>query len=103
MAVLLPVGFESQDLQEHLASKDIESKIHYGYTLPDLENYHTAKPISSVCPNANTISSRIISLPMRPDLTTVEIETICFWVNDFLQEQYMEKQAQEEDGGIIFG
>jgi dTDP-4-amino-4,6-dideoxygalactose transaminase len=103
MAVLLPMGFESQDLQEHLASKDIESKIHYGYTLPDLENHYTGNPISSVCPNANTISSRIISLPMRPDLTTVEIETICFWVDDFLYSSRVRQEEMEEDGGIIFG
>ena len=103
MAVLLPVGFESQDLQEHLASKDIESKIHYGYTLPDLENYYTGNPISSVCPNANTISSRIISLPMRPDLTTVEIETICFWVHDFLHSEWTRQRDLEEGGDIILG
>ena len=103
MAVLLPVVFQSQDLQEFLLTKDIETKIHYGYTLPELENYYTGNNISAVCPNANTIAQRIISLPMRPDLTTVEAETVCFWVDDFLHSQWSRQAELEEDGGIIFG
>ena len=59
-------------LQLHLANKGIETKIHYPYTF----GFHSFR-------GAYSLTYRVLSLPIYPELSDAEVEAIVGAVNDF--------------------
>jgi dTDP-4-amino-4,6-dideoxygalactose transaminase len=70
------IDVDSRDiLQRNLAIKGIETKVHYSAPLheyPAYEQYANPGMLSS----ASALSRRVLSLPMYPELTDLEVEYI---------------------------
>ena len=74
---------DRQGLQNFLTSKDIPSAIHYPMPLhqqPAFKNISKADPL----PVAELVSKEIISLPMYPELTAMEIDYISDSILEFV-------------------
>lgn len=68
-------------LQAHLASKGIETLIHYPICIHKQEAYKEYKSVS--CPVSERLSQEILSLPVFPGMTAEETEKVVIAVNSF--------------------
>ena len=66
-----------------LAEKGIETKIHYEYVLPDLPAYRKY-PAPNMLGACYSLSRRVLSLPIYPELTDGEVEYIIKSVLDLV-------------------
>jgi dTDP-4-amino-4,6-dideoxygalactose transaminase len=68
-------------LQRNLALRNIETRIHYAHPLHELPAYdHLAGP--DILSTASALSRRVLSLPIYPELTDLEVEYIIDQVID---------------------
>jgi dTDP-4-amino-4,6-dideoxygalactose transaminase len=68
-------------LQRNLALHNIETKIHYAHPLHELPAYdHLAGP--DILSTASALSRRVLSLPIYPELTDLEVEYVIDQVID---------------------
>ena len=72
-------------LQEHLKSKGIATGIHYPIALPNLKAYSYLTISRNDIPEATRASEEILSLPMYPELTEVQIRFIAQEIRNFEQ------------------
>ena len=72
-------------LQTHLADKGIVSLIHYPIPIHLQECYQYLGHKKGDFVNAEGIMSKILSLPLFPELTEEEVQIICSTVNKFVQ------------------
>ena len=72
-----------QKLQEHLKSEGIASGIHYPIALPNLKAYAYLNHNQDDFPEATKASQDILSLPMFPELTELQIEYIVNQIKAF--------------------
>jgi len=70
-------------LIKHLKSKGISSGIHYPIPLPALDAYAYMKHSEEDFPVATELSTRILSLPMFPELEDREVRYIVQQIEDF--------------------
>ncbi|MGE0450062.1 MAG: DegT/DnrJ/EryC1/StrS family aminotransferase [Vicinamibacterales bacterium] len=68
-------------LQEHLASRGVETLVHYPVPIPRQPALASADPAQ--CPEADRASAEVLSLPLHPALGHDEIETVAQAVNEF--------------------
>jgi dTDP-4-amino-4,6-dideoxygalactose transaminase len=71
------------ELIEFLKRAGIETAIHYPIALPNMEAYNYLDYKKNDFPNATKYQQEIISLPMYPELTIVQIEYICNTIKSF--------------------
>ena len=69
------------DLQKHLKQNGVSPGIHYPRALPFLKAYEYMGHVVDDFPIASNYSSRILSLPMFPELTSDGIKYICSLIN----------------------
>ncbi|HBH23855.1 MAG TPA: hypothetical protein DDY13_10585 [Cytophagales bacterium] len=69
------------ELKVYLESKGVETKIHYPRTLNKL----SIVKCGTVCPNAERVANRSLSLPIYPGLTNDQIDYICTQISDFFK------------------
>jgi dTDP-4-amino-4,6-dideoxygalactose transaminase len=69
--------FNRISLIELLEKNDISFGIHYPTPLPFIEAYKYMKLVSDDFPVASKLTKEIISLPIYPEITEDQIETIC--------------------------
>ena len=69
------------ELQDHLKENGVSTGIHYPTALPFLKAYEYMGHVVDDFPIASNYSSRILSLPMFPELTSDEIKYICSLIN----------------------
>ena len=70
-------------VQQWLQEKGIPTAVHYPIPLNQQPAYRDE---TAVVPNAEHISTRVMSLPLSPDLDGVELDNICGLINQQLQE-----------------
>ena len=70
-------------LHTHLLTSGIESKIHYDYTLQDLETARAIKVKPSPLSISYMLMKGVVSLPIYPELTDDEVEYITAKVIEF--------------------
>ncbi|HQQ96788.1 MAG TPA: DegT/DnrJ/EryC1/StrS family aminotransferase [Cyclobacteriaceae bacterium] len=70
-------------LQSYLSSRGIETSIHYPTALPNLEAYRYLGHTPDDFPVATRLQSRILSLPMYPELTEEMIQQVCDNIRKF--------------------
>jgi dTDP-3-amino-3,4,6-trideoxy-alpha-D-glucose transaminase len=70
------------ELKQHLQSKGIGSAVHYPIAIPDQEAY-AEFCVPGACPNASTQAGRILSLPLFPEMTDVEVDEVIAAVTSF--------------------
>ena len=72
---------ERERLQAHLAEKKIANLIHYPFLLHEQKSFRQTAQKS--LPNAEKIGKKILSLPLNPNLTDTEIESVIDAVKSF--------------------
>jgi dTDP-4-amino-4,6-dideoxygalactose transaminase len=72
-------------LQDKLQSIGISTGIHYPIALPHLKAYANLKHGVDAFPEATRASAEILSLPMYPELTELEIQYVAKHINQFLK------------------
>ncbi|MDD1742732.1 MAG: DegT/DnrJ/EryC1/StrS family aminotransferase [Methanotrichaceae archaeon] len=71
------------ELIEYLQSKGVGTAIHYPKPIYRQPIYQQIKPNWTICPNAEEVSSQVLSLPVHPLLTHEDIEYISQIINSF--------------------
>jgi dTDP-4-amino-4,6-dideoxygalactose transaminase len=72
-------------LKEHLAKLNIGSAIHYPIAIPD-QAVFASRNLAGTCPVATRDASRILSLPMFPEITDAEVDDVIRGVKSFFAE-----------------
>jgi dTDP-4-amino-4,6-dideoxygalactose transaminase len=81
---LFVIQHEQRDqLNDSLREKGISCGIHYPLPLHHQEPYRYAKTIPPGLPIATDLSKKILSLPIFPEITEAQIETIAQAIEDF--------------------
>jgi len=76
---------DRNSLHTHLLTDGIESKVHYEYTLGDLPMSKTlVKP--DLLSTSVMLSRGVLSLPLYPELTDIEVELIAEKVEDYFNK-----------------
>ncbi|MBI4475798.1 MAG: DegT/DnrJ/EryC1/StrS family aminotransferase [Acidobacteria bacterium] len=82
---LFPVRARARDeLQRHLAQRGIETLIHYPIPIPRQLAMAAERP--AVCPVADEVCDRILSLPLHPGLTEGDVEFVAEAVAAFAHQ-----------------
>ena len=71
------------ELRAYLAGKGIETAIHYPSPLPLLPIYRRLLQDSTEFPKARAFQSRILSLPIFPEMTEEMIGCVCNSIHQF--------------------
>lgn len=74
------------NLQNYLENKAIGTNIFYPQPLNAIPYLQTIKDLMEKCPIAHHVSKEICSLPVWPELTDEEVNTICSHLNGFCTE-----------------
>ena len=72
-----------EKLIAHLTQNEIGTTIHYTYLLPFTENYTYQHNQLKDFPNSVNKSSRLLSLPMYPELTDEQVYFVCESIRSF--------------------
>jgi dTDP-4-amino-4,6-dideoxygalactose transaminase len=72
-----------EDLMQHLKNNGIETAIHYPTILPSLPCYEHLGAEPSDFPIANAMQSKILSLPLYPELTDLQITYVAETIKQF--------------------
>lgn len=70
-------------LQQYLKDNGIDTVIHYPIPLHKLEAFPELLQQDSELKNVSDVATRILSLPMYPELEEVEIKYVCNKINDY--------------------
>ena len=81
---LYVIEHEDRDgLAAHLAARDIQTVINYPRALPFLQAYAHLKATPEDFPAAHAMQSRILSLPIFPEMTDEQLDAVVQSVNEF--------------------
>ena len=86
-ANIFPLFHEDRnELKEYLSDKNIDTKIHYPYLLPELKQFGgmSDSEAKELYPYSYEASRTELSLPIYPDMTDEQIDKVIYYVNDFL-------------------
>jgi dTDP-4-amino-4,6-dideoxygalactose transaminase len=72
-------------LRDHLTGREIQTGIHYPIPIHLQEAYADLGLAAGAFPNAESIARETLSLPMFPELTPAQIETVVGAVRDFFE------------------
>lgn len=85
---IYPVLLQDREtMRGHLSTCEIQTGIHYPYPVHFLEPYRYLGYEEGDFPVSESIAKRELSLPMFPELTVEQIETVCQAVAQALQEE----------------
>ena len=71
-------------LRRYLAEKEIPTIVHYPIPLSRQKAFEEFEP--AVCPNADRLCARVLSLPMHPSLREFEVEEVVGAVREFFEK-----------------
>lgn len=86
-----PIFHEKRDQLKHfLSTRGIETKIHYPYTLPELEQFGgmSEEDAKEKFPHAYRISRTELSLPIHPAMESEQVKHVIDSVNTFVENNY---------------
>jgi dTDP-4-amino-4,6-dideoxygalactose transaminase len=84
-------GINRDELREYLAEKQIPSMVYYPIPLHAQKAYQSENyPLGSL-PVTESLCSKVISLPMSPEVTFDQIEFIIGHINEFCKQQSTSK------------
>jgi dTDP-4-amino-4,6-dideoxygalactose transaminase len=79
---------DRNSLHTHLLTDGIDSKIHYEYVLGDLPiSKNLTKP--DLLSNSVLLSRGVLSLPMYPELTDIEVDYIVDKVKEYCKNDHI--------------
>ncbi len=76
---------QRDELRRFLEEKEIATQIHYPKAIYLQKAYEGYKFKKGLCPTAEEITGKILSLPIYPELTDEEVEYICKSIKDFFE------------------
>lgn len=71
------------DLQNFLRQNNIQTGIHYPNPIHKLQAFPELREQEGNLRNVSTVAPKILSLPMYPELESVEIKYVCDKINEF--------------------
>lgn len=74
------------NLQEYLKDNGIDTVIHYPIPLHKLEAFPELLQQDSELKNVSDVATRILSLPMYPELEEIEIKYVCNKINEYFNK-----------------
>ncbi len=84
---LYVVRHERRDaLAGHLAERGIQTVINYPVALPFLPAYRRLGHVSADFPNAHAHQSRILSLPIYPEMSVSQVASVAAAISQFVEE-----------------
>lgn len=78
---------DRDQLKAHLAQKRIEARVHYSTPLHE-EGHFRQYPGPYLLCNASALCRRVLSLPIYPELSDLEVEYIIDQILDFYEEKH---------------
>jgi perosamine synthetase len=82
----LPIGNKNRDdMIDYLASKKIHTSVHF----KPLHLYELLKDDSKNLPIAEKEWVKLVSLPCHNGMTDEDIDYVVYWVNKFIEEEYV--------------
>lgn len=76
---------DRNSLMQYLKQKGIETAIHYPTALPNLEAYQYLGYSREAFPVANNLESKILSLPIFPEITESEVQYVANSIADYYE------------------
>lgn len=73
------------ELRQYLGSRGIQTGIHYPTPIHLQEAYSDLGYVKGTFPNCEQLASRMLSLPMFPELTEPDIEYVCDHIRMFME------------------
>lgn len=74
LAILLPDGVEREAVQQRMKSEGIQTSIHY----PPVHSFTNFRErFSAQVPKVEQVAPRLLTLPLHPNLTTADVQTVC--------------------------
>lgn len=77
---------QREQLSDFLKSKNIDTALHYTYLLPFTKNYAYQNNNENDFPTTVSKSSKLLSLPMYPELTGDQIFVVCESIRSFFNQ-----------------
>ncbi len=84
-------GINRDELRKFLADKQIPTMVYYPIPLHAQKAYQSDKYPLGTLPVTESLCSKVISLPMSPEVTTDQIEYIIGHINEFCKQQSASK------------
>jgi UDP-2-acetamido-2-deoxy-ribo-hexuluronate aminotransferase len=84
-------GINRDELRKFLADKQIPTMVYYPIPLHAQKAYQSDKYPLGTLPVTESLCSRVISLPMSPEVTNDQIEYIIGHINEFCKQQSASK------------
>lgn len=84
-------GINRDELRKFLAENHIPTMVYYPIPLHAQKAYQTNKYPLGTLPVTESLCSKVISLPMSPEVTTDQIEYIIGHINEFCKQQSASK------------
>lgn len=84
-------GINRDDLRKFLAEKQIPTMVYYPIPLHAQKAYQSDKYPLGTLPVTESLCSKVISLPMSPEVTVDQIEYIIGHINEFCKQQSASK------------
>jgi dTDP-4-amino-4,6-dideoxygalactose transaminase len=75
------------EIQQYLEKNLIGSNIFYPQPLNTIPFLQTHKELNNPCPIAHKVSQEIFSLPIWPELTDQEVDSICTYIHNFCAQE----------------
>lgn len=72
-----------EQLQDYLKTQNIETGVHYPVAISKLKATTEELNMKVDCPNAETASREVLSLPMYPELQMEQVDFICEKIKEF--------------------
>ena len=70
-------------LQQHLRAHGVETLIHYPIAIPDQPAF---AGVPAECPAARTACRELLSLPMHPALSDIDVAAVCAAMHDYRED-----------------
>lgn len=87
-------GINRDELRSFLADKQIPTMVYYPIPLHAQKAYQSDKYPLGTLPVTESLCSKVISLPMSPEVTVDQIEYIIGHINEFCKQQSNNNQPQ---------
>lgn len=78
---------EREELQNHLNDRSIDTGIHYPTPVHKQPSYQSLSYEFADLPTTDHITSRILSLPIYPEITDEEVEHVCDVIDEFYDQR----------------
>lgn len=72
-------------LKSFLEKRGIKTTVHYPVIIPSQPYFSKLGYKNNCCPEAEKINSKILSLPIYPEMTTTEVKKICQTIKEFFK------------------